>query len=120
MYASQPAPDAPIPYRLHLRLEPDGSGVLLVNAATVLHLNASAAAHALELIRGVPAEAAAAAVRRRFRVSRGPGACRSAGPAPADPAPGNPAGLDPVVFLGMERQEPRATRPSAPYRLDSP
>ena len=118
MYASQPAPDAPIPYRLHLRLEPDGSGVLLVNAATVLHLNASAAAHALELIRGVPAEAAAAAVRRRFRVSRGRALADQQDLRQQILRLATQPDLDPVVFLGMERQEPRATRPSAPYRLD--
>ena len=118
MYASQPQPEAPIPYRLHLRLEPDGSGVLLVNAATILHLNASAAAHALELIRGVPAEAAAAAVRRRFRVSRRRALADQQDLREHILRLATQPDLDPVVYLGMERQEPRATRPSAPYRLD--
>lgn len=118
MYASQPAPDAPVPYRLHLRVEADGSGVLLVNAATVLHLNASAAAHALELIRGVPAEAGAAAVRRRFRVSRRRALADQQDLRAQILRLATQPDLDPVVFLGMERQEPRATRPSAPYRLD--
>ena len=118
MYASLPAPEAPIPYRLHLRIEPDGTGILLVNASTVLHLNASAAAHALELIRGVPAEAAAAAVQRRFRVTRGRALADQRDLREQVLRLATQPDLDPVVFLGMERQEPGSMRPSAPYRLD--
>ena len=42
--------DSPFPYRLHLRIEGD-TGILIVNAATVLHLNSSAAAHAMQWIK---------------------------------------------------------------------
>ena len=40
------------PYRIHLRLQRDGSGVLIVNAATVLHLNPTAAEYAYHFIKG--------------------------------------------------------------------
>ena len=49
----QTPPDAPQQYRLHLRLEKDGRGLLVINAATVLHLNQTAAEYARLLIQGV-------------------------------------------------------------------
>ena len=118
MYASQPKPDAAIPYRLHLRVEPDGSGLLLVNAATVLHLNASATAHALELIRDATVADAARAVRSRFRVSRRRALSDQAELREQVMRLAIQPDVDPVVFLGMERQEPHSTRMSAPYRID--
>ncbi len=44
--------DDPEPYRLHLRIEPDGEGVLIVNASSVLHLNQTATEFAYYLIKG--------------------------------------------------------------------
>jgi hypothetical protein len=44
---------------VHLRLRKDGSGILIVNASTVLHLNPSAAEYAFHFIKGTnPDEAA--------------------------------------------------------------
>ena len=65
----QSAPGQP-PYRLHLRLEPDGSGVLIVNATNVLHLNPTAAEFAYHMIKGSPPEQAAKEIARRYRISR--------------------------------------------------
>ncbi len=118
MYASQPKPDAAIPYRLHLRVEPDGSALLLVNAATILHLNATAAAHALELIRDATVADAARAVRGRFRVSRRRALADQAQLRDQVMRLATQPDLDPVVFLGMDRQEPYSTRLSAPCRID--
>jgi len=118
MYASQPKPDAAIPYRLHLRVEADGSGVLLVNAATVLHLNASATAYALELIRDASPTEAARTVRSRFRVSRQRALADYQQLRDQILRLATQPDLDPVVFLGMERREPYASRPSAPFRID--
>jgi len=44
--------DTETPNRLHLRVESDGTGVLLVNATTVLHLNQTAAEHVALWIQG--------------------------------------------------------------------
>jgi hypothetical protein len=118
MYASQPKPDAAIPYRLHLRVEADGSGVLLVNAATVLHLNASATAYALELIRDASPTEAARTVRSRFRVSQQRALADYQQLRDQILRLATQPDLDPVVFLGMERREPYASRPSAPFRID--
>src|SRR5512146_211602 len=70
VYQKQSAPEDQPPYRIHLRLMPDGSGVLIVNAATVLHLNPSAAEYAYHFIKGSPAENVAKEVAARYRVSR--------------------------------------------------
>ena len=37
LHSMQAAPENEKPYRIHLRLRKDGSGILIVNAATVLH-----------------------------------------------------------------------------------
>ena len=37
IYLYQAPPDAKLPYKLHLRVESDGSGILILNASTVLH-----------------------------------------------------------------------------------
>ncbi|MCK4316400.1 MAG: hypothetical protein KAX24_11575, partial [Anaerolineae bacterium] len=46
----QTPPDADSQYRLHLRVEEDGRGLLVINAATVLHLNQTATEYARLLI----------------------------------------------------------------------
>src|SRR5512136_835989 len=66
----QAPPDAPVPYRLHLRLDPDGTGLLIVNAATILHLNQTAAEYAYHLVKQTPEDQMALEISRRFRVGR--------------------------------------------------
>ncbi len=56
--------------RIHLRLENDGRGLLLVNASRAFHLNPSAACMAYLSLEGHPEETAVKALVRRFRVSR--------------------------------------------------
>ena len=57
IYHYQAPPDADFPYRMHLRLEADGNGILIVNAATVLHLNQTAAEFAYHMVNENPEEA---------------------------------------------------------------
>ena len=59
------------PYRLHLRLHEDGTGLLIVNASTVLQLNPTAAEYAYEMIQGHSPEEAAKQIAARYRVSKG-------------------------------------------------
>ena len=56
-------------YRLHLRLEADGSGLLVVNASTILHLNQTAAEYAYHLVHQTSAETVARLVASRYRVA---------------------------------------------------
>jgi hypothetical protein len=66
----QAPPDAPAPYRLHLRLEPDGSGLLIVNASTILHLNQTAAEFAYHLIKQTSEDQMAKEISGRYPVSK--------------------------------------------------
>jgi hypothetical protein len=108
----------PAPYRLHLRVDPDGTGVLIVNAATVLHLNETATLHAYHILRNSSPDQAAEDIWRRYRVSRAKAredfeqlAAR------IDTLATNPD-VDPVFYLGAERTAPQDASISAPYRLD--
>jgi hypothetical protein len=117
MYPYQAPPDAPFPYRLHLRIEADGSGVLIVNAATVLHLNQTAAEYACYLIQGVPTEEAGRKAAARYKVNRAQAEQDFRSFSEQLYTLLDTPDLDPVSYLGMERVDPYA-QPSAPYRLD--
>src|SRR5512146_2262374 len=56
--------------RMHLRIESDGRGLLLVNASRAFHLNPSAACMAFLNLEGHPEETVLRALVRRFRVSK--------------------------------------------------
>ncbi|HVP21891.1 MAG TPA: radical SAM protein [Anaerolineaceae bacterium] len=106
------------PYRLHLRLEPDGAGVLIVNASTVLHLNNTAAEYAYYFVNrytdgeviqhfikryDVPAQKASddyAQFKQRIRTLI------------------ETPDLDPVTFLDFDQKTLYAAAVLAPYRLD--
>lgn len=110
--------DDPIPYRLHLRVEPGDHSMLIVNAATILHLNATATAYALQLVRGVPVEAAVDAISRRFRVSKGKARDDYDEFRQKILTLATNPDVDPVFFLDLDRETPYEQVPSAPYRLD--
>lgn len=55
-------------YRLHLRIEPDGEGVLIVNASSVLHLNQTATEMVFNLIQGKSDAENAKQISSRFKV----------------------------------------------------
>ena len=58
------------PYRVHLRLRSDGSGILILNASTILHLNPSAAEYAYHFIHGTEPEEAIKQIAARYRVGK--------------------------------------------------
>jgi radical SAM protein with 4Fe4S-binding SPASM domain len=104
--------------RLHLRLDPDGHGTLIVNASRILHLNPTAALMAFLVLEGVSADQAVHAIRSRYRVG--------AAQARSDLEEINaqldelvrPDGACPIHELGLETVMPFSARPTAPYRLD--
>jgi len=119
IYSYQTPPEAPQQFRLHLRVEKDGFGVLLINAAKVLHLNQTATEYARFLLDGKSADEASAEMARRYDVSR-------------DQARTDFEQLEktvwaiaqsgeevcPVTYLDVERIEPMSAELSAPYRMD--
>src|SRR5512143_2793294 len=58
------------PYRVHLRLRSDGSGIFILNASTILQLNPTAAEYAYHFIHGTEPEEAVRQIAARYRVSK--------------------------------------------------
>lgn len=107
-----------VPYRLHLRLNSDGTGLLIVNASTVLQLNPTAAEYAYHLVKGSTPEEAAGQIASRYRVSKG-----VAGEDYRDfldrmQAMITTPDLDPVTSLDFELAAPHSADLTAPLRLD--
>lgn len=105
-------------YRLHLRVEPGGRGVLIVNASTVLHLNETATEYAYYFIQNTPAEAAAQAVSARYQVDRSVARLDYLDLADRILTLIETPDLDPVTYLDFDRKSPYTTNLSAPFRLD--
>ncbi|NMB62416.1 MAG: hypothetical protein GYA18_08770, partial [Chloroflexi bacterium] len=55
-YQLQGDREGQLPYRLNLRVEPDGTGILIIDASTVLHLNRTATDYAYHLVQHTPPE----------------------------------------------------------------
>ncbi|MDQ2692362.1 MAG: radical SAM protein [Chloroflexota bacterium] len=106
------------PYRLHLRLRPDGSGLLILNAATVLQLNATAAEYAYHFVRGTQPDEAARQIAARYRVSRVVAQQDYADFLDRIETLISTPDLDPVSFLDFERAAPHSADLTAPLRLD--
>jgi organic radical activating enzyme len=117
-YQFQAPPEDPRNYRLHLRIEADGHGVLIVNATTVLHLNHTAAEYAYYLIQNLNAGQVVQEMAGRYNVD--PMEVRKHYQDFIDRIMTliNTPDLDPVTFLDFERREPFSGTISAPYRLD--
>src|SRR5450759_4283163 len=118
IYHYQQPQDASQQYRLHLRLEPDGLGVLIVNAKTVLHLNQTAAEYAYYVIKQTPEDEVSREMSRRYHVRRAQALTDFQTLRGQLDTLVHTPDLDPVTFLDFERRDPYATELSAPYRLD--
>jgi len=104
--------------RLHLRIDPDGSGTLVINASSILHLNPTAATIAYHHLAGRSGERIKRELERIFDT-------------PAETmdqdielitrdleafitADGNPVN----TYSGVEINAPYSLHPTAPYRMD--
>lgn len=118
IYQYQAPPDADFPYRLHLRIESDGNGILIVNASTVLHLNQTAAEFAYHMVNETPEDAVVRQVASRYRISKDQSAKDFEDFKERIFSLVNLPDLDPITFLDFERDTPYSGDISAPYRLD--
>jgi radical SAM protein with 4Fe4S-binding SPASM domain len=104
--------------RIHLRIDPDGAGTLIVNASRVMHLNPTAAYMAWLVLEGKTKEERIHALRSRYAVSKKQ--------AETDLSSFNfqleellrPDGACAIHELDLEAVMPFSMRPSAPYRMD--
>ncbi|MBI1792955.1 MAG: radical SAM protein [Chloroflexi bacterium] len=104
--------------RVHLRIDPDESGTLIVNANRVMHLNPSAAFMAWLILEGKGDDEILKTCSKKWKVESS--LLRN------DLSTFNlqlsellrPDGACPIHELGLETTMPFSARPSAPYRMD--
>jgi len=104
--------------RIHLRLDEDRSGLLLVNANRVIHLNPTAALMAFLVLENVPIPQALGVLTRVYNVS--PSQAREDYALLTNQLNEliRPEGACPIHELEIETKMPFSARPSAPYRMD--
>jgi radical SAM protein with 4Fe4S-binding SPASM domain len=103
---------------LQLRIQPDGRGVMVIKANTVLHLNETASAYAYYFMQGMPESDVLKRIRRMYRVN--------AAKAKADyeklvytiSTLARTEKICPISFLEVEKEEPFTYQYSAPLRMD--
>lgn len=117
-YHFQAPPDDPRNYRLHLRIEADGSGILIVNASTILHLNQTAAEYIYYFIENIPADEVGNKMASRYRIDSNQAILDYRNLVDRILALIEIPDLDPITFLDFDRQIPYSGDISAPYRLD--
>jgi len=104
--------------RIHLRVDADGTGTLIVNASSVMHLNPTAAFMAWMTLEGRTKEESIKALRARYSVGKEQ--------AESDYSSFNlqleelirPDGACAIHELELEMNMPFSARPTAPYRMD--
>lgn len=106
------------PLRIHLRLRKDGTGLLILNASTVLQLNPTAAEYAYHFIKGAQPEDAAKEIASRYRIPRVQALEDYSEFAERIQALIETPDLDPVSFLDFERVAPHSADLTAPLRID--
>jgi radical SAM protein with 4Fe4S-binding SPASM domain len=104
--------------RIHLRLDPDGHGTLIVNASRVMHLNPTAAWMAKQILDGQGDPEILKNGTKKWKVEK---------KALQEDLTAfhfqlseliRPDGACPIHDLNLETLPPFSARPSAPYRLD--
>ena len=118
VYSYQASQDTDLPYKLHLRVETDGTGILIINASTVLHLNQTAVEYAYYSIEGRNEEDIPPLIAARYDVSIGQAKRDMEEFLTKVDTLIHTEDLDPVTYLEMDRVAPYSQKISAPYRLD--
>lgn len=104
--------------RVHLRLDANGEGTLIVNADRVMHLNPTAAFMACLILQGrTDSEIARLAARRYQASARQIGSDLAAFHGQFNDLL-RPDAPCPIHVLDLETTMPFTARPSAPYRMD--
>ena len=104
--------------RIHLRIDPDGRGTLIVNASSVMHLNPTAACMAWLLLEGKPEQESIGCITSQYSVSKHQARGDLASFSRQLDELIRPDGACPVHELELDALMPFSARPSAPYRMD--
>jgi radical SAM protein with 4Fe4S-binding SPASM domain len=103
---------------LQLRVEPDGQGLLIINANTVLYLNETATAHAFYFMQGMTTDEAVAKVRSIYRVNKKTARTDYERLIYTVSTLAQTEEVCPISFLDLEKVEPFTKEYSAPLRVD--
>lgn len=104
--------------RIHLRLDTDGHGTLIVNANRILHLNATATRMAYFILEKTPTETAIKIIRSQFHVTDRQARQDYLSMQSQLEELIRPDGACPVHEMDLDTLAPFSARPSAPYRMD--
>lgn len=118
IYHYQAPTDALTPLRLHLRIDPNGDGVLIVNASTILHLNQTAAELAYYLVRQAGDAEVGQRMESRYHIKAETALQDYRDFKKRLDTLIQSPDLDPVGFLGFDQAGLYSSVTTAPYRLD--
>ncbi len=104
--------------RTHLRIDPDGSGLLFVNASRIMHLNPTAARMAFFILQNTPPDEAIRSFMKSYAVSKDQLLIDYAQTAVNIKELIKPDSACPIHELDLDVIPPFTARPSAPYRMD--
>ncbi len=104
--------------RIHLRIDPDGHGTLIVNASSVMHLNPTAAFMAWMILEGKSEAETVRAISKKWKVESGQLANDLSAFRFQLSELIRPDGACPIHELELDTTMPFSSRPSAPYRMD--
>jgi organic radical activating enzyme len=109
---------AEFPYRLHVRIEPNGEGIMIIDASTILHLNQTAAEYAYHLVKETALDEVVSQMGRRYEISGDRIRMDFQDFRERVFTLIDIPDLDPVTYLELGRDTPYSGKISAPYRLD--
>src|SRR6266508_1266515 len=103
--------------RIHLRMDPDGHGTLIVNASSVMHLNPTATFMAWLILEGKTEQESVHAITSCYSVSKQQAQNDLSSFYDQFDELIRPDGACPIHELELESLMPARTRPNAPYRM---
>ena len=104
--------------RIHLRIDPDGTGTLLVNAAQIYHLNPSATFMAFLFLSEKKELEAVSRLAQVYQIPAKQAKEDYSIFLPTLRALLHPNDTCPICDLDLEANSPFSARPTAPYRMD--
>lgn len=110
--------DASQKSRIHLRIDPDGFGTLLVNAAQIYHLNPSAAFMAFLYLQEKPEAEVISRLSQVYQIPSHQAKTDYQTVLPTLQALLHPDAVCPICDLELDSTAPFSARPTAPYRMD--
>ncbi|MBN2258070.1 MAG: radical SAM protein [Anaerolineaceae bacterium] len=104
--------------RVHLRIDPDGHGTLIVNAARFYHLNLTATHMAYQYLNGIAGEKLASLLQKTYRIDKKTALQDALNLTSQIDDLIFPDGICPICDLQLEVTAPFSAMPVAPYRMD--